>query len=162
MKNKRIIVLGVALILFALIAGTVFAQSVYGDAAGLNSNLLNGLIKFAEISGKTVNVTEGVRSQAEQDRLWNQRLAEGGHVNNDPKCTITGGKGDGLTVHSANENRFVAKYSKHANGNAADISVNGANPTRSDCANLNKAGLGHTVATEMWHVEYTDGSCLRH
>jgi uncharacterized protein YcbK (DUF882 family) len=152
-------------VLFLFCFCVLFAQStgsLTGNISGLDSDLLDGLQLFAELSGKNVRVTTGVRSQARQDELWNQRLANGGHVNNDPVCALTGGRGDGLTVHDANCKNFVARYSKHADGNAADISVDGANPTRSDCSNLNRAGLGHTVSSEMWHIEYTGGRCLRH
>jgi hypothetical protein len=153
---KRFLI--VSFVLFFILTWTVSAQSysVTGNTQGLNPTLLSALQDFANLRRQNVRVDTGVRSQARQDELWNQRLAEGGHINNNPICTITGGRGDGLTVHSRNEDNFVAKYSNHLTGNAADIGS-----TR-DCSNLNKAGLGHTVNTEWWHVEYNGGRCTWH
>jgi len=169
---KRIAILTV---LLSTVCMTIMAQSVTGQTSGLNSTLLKNLQTFARNVNRSISVTSGRREQNDQQRLYNDGLARGGHISSDHQaavrngsdCTITttgGGAlhaprrdGKGWMEISRPRNADDAGGSKHLTGDAADVS----GISFSDCAELNKAGLRHTVPSEEWHVE-VGTSCVQH
>jgi hypothetical protein len=78
--------------------------SLKGDTGGLNPELQKRLMAAAEVYGKPLTITSGLRSQAEQKRLWDESVSAG-----------RPGRGPG--------GMLVAKpgQSKHADGMAADV-----------------------------------------
>jgi hypothetical protein len=64
MKNKRVLVLGVALVLFVMVAGTVFAASLNNGTYGTSSNsrppeMLGHKIEWIKVSGNRLEFYNG-------------------------------------------------------------------------------------------------------
>jgi hypothetical protein len=84
--------------------GSGSGGSLKGDTAGLNPELQKKLMAAAEIYGKPLTINSGLRSRADQQRLWDESVS-------------AGRPGKGPT------GMLVAKpgSSKHENGMAVDI-----------------------------------------
>jgi hypothetical protein len=112
--------------------------SVTGDTAGLNASLMAGLRHVSSKVGKTVNVTSGKRSRAEQERLYAAYLNGSGNLAAKPGT------------------------SNHESGNAADAYIGGT-PLSSypgAAAAAAEAGLGFPVGGEPWHTEVTGAASI--
>jgi len=172
---KKLCVFTVLLSAFSL---SIMAQSVTGQTSGLNPTLLRNLLTFAKNTNRNIVITSGLRQQSDQVRLFNDGLARGGHLSDQcpgsdreaiagfMPCTLTGRGGRALHVPRRDGTGWMEISrpreldeeggSKHLTGDAADVS----GISWSDCAELNRAGLRHTVSSEEWHVEV--GTRCRH
>jgi len=165
---KKITVLAVLLLIICM---TLMAQSVTGQTSGLNPTLLRNLQTFARNVNRDINITSGLRQQSDQVRNYNDGLARGGHLSSQcpgpdveavpgfMPCDLPGRGGGAL--HAPRRDRLgwmeisrpreegEAGGSRHLTGDAADV-----HPIYwTDCAELNRAGLKHTVSSEEWHLE---------
>jgi hypothetical protein len=162
---KKFALFTVLLLSFSL---TIMAQSVTGSTSNLQSSLLNKLRQFAVNTKRDLYVRSGDRTANEQQVLWDEGLARGGHISSDhatavrngSNCTITTTGGNAVHAPRVNGNGWmeIARpgRSKHQTGEAADVD----GISWSDCSALNRVGLRHTVPTESWHVE--EGSSCTH
>jgi len=162
---KKFALFTVLLLCFSI---AIMAQSVTGNTSVLQSSLLSKLKQFAINTGKDLYVRSGGRDTSEQQQLWDAGLARGGHISSDhaeavrngSTCTITTTGGNAVHAPKVYGNGWmeIAKpgRSKHETGEAADVD----GITWSDCRELNKVGLRHTVSSESWHVE--EGSRCNH
>jgi len=155
-----VILLGISL--------AVMAQSVTGSTSSIQSSLLSKLRQFATNTNKNLYVRSGGRDTSEQQELWDAGLARGGHISSDhaaavrngSTCNITTTGGNSVHAPRVNGNGWMEisrpGRSKHQTGEAADVD----GITWSDCSELNRVGLRHTVSTEPWHIE--EGSRCTH
>ena len=117
--------------------------------------------QFERNTGRSVSIRPGDRNVDEQQALWDAGLARGGHISSDharavrngSTCTITTTGGNAVHAPRVNGNGWIEiarpGRSRHQTGEALDIDGIGW----SDCSELNRVGLRHTVSTEPWHVE---------
>jgi uncharacterized protein YcbK (DUF882 family) len=104
---------------------------VSGDVKGLNPELLNKLAQMGQQLGEKIEIKSGLRSRAEQEKLYQAYLSGNGNLAAKPGT------------------------SNHESGDAADAYINGTalrdNPKAAALAK--KLGLTFPVAGESWHVE---------
>ena len=156
---KKLVLFSVLLLSFSF---AIMAESVTGDTGGLNSTLLSNLRRFASNTGRNLNIRSGYRTESQGQSEWDAGLARGGHISSDHNAAVRNGSDcpyhdltGGNAVHAPQ--RYGSGWmqiarptlSRHATGDAADVD----GITWSDCAELNRAGLRHTVRDEPWHVE---------
>lgn len=115
----------------ALRRGEIPGYNIGGKTSGLNQKFLSALAKFNRAAGGRYSVISGLRTRAEQERLYNLYRAGRGNLAARPGT------------------------SRHETGNAADLAPSNARDVHGALAR--KYGIHFPVPGEAWHAELIGG-----
>jgi len=123
------------------------------DMSGLNNEMISRLQKFAESTGKSVDVNSAYRSDQKQAELWVR-----GHILNEPGVHMPAAPKDDQEITYQGKTYNVkgsGKGSLHGVGNAVDISVAGMGKSKGPMDELlANAGLFRPfIAKDHPHVQ---------